>query len=40
MSRILIRNGRIVDPANQIDTTGDLLIRDGKIDRIDDRIEN
>ena len=39
MSRILIRSGRIVDPANQIDTTGDLLICDGKIDRIDDRIE-
>ena len=39
MSRILIRNGRIIDPANEIDITGDLLIRDGKIDRIDDRIE-
>ena len=39
MSRILIRNGRIVDPANQIDATRDLLICDGKIDRIDDRIE-
>ena len=39
MSRILIRNGRIIDPANQVDTIGDLLIRDGKIDKIDDRIE-
>lgn len=39
MSRILIRNGRIIDPANQVDTTGDLLICDGKIDKIDDRIE-
>jgi dihydroorotase len=39
MSRILIRNGRIIDPTNEIDTTGDLLICDGKIDRIDDRIE-
>ena len=39
MSRMLIRNGRIIDPANQIDATGDLLIRDGKIDRIGDRIE-
>ena len=39
MSRTLIRNGRIIDPANQIDTTGDLLICDGKIDQIDDRIE-
>ena len=39
MSRILIRNGRIIDPANEIDTTGDLLIRNGKINRIDDQIE-
>ena len=39
MSQILIRNGHIIDPANQIDATGDLLIRDGKIDRIGDRIE-
>ena len=39
MSRILIRNGRIVDPANQIDATGDLLICGGKIDRISNRIE-
>ena len=39
MSRMLIRNGRIIDPANQVDTTGDLLIRDGKIDQIGDRIE-
>ena len=39
MSRMLIRNGRIIDPANRVDTTGDLLICDGKIDRIGDRIE-
>ena len=39
MSRILIRNGRIIDPANRIDITGDLLIRDGKIDQIGNRIE-
>ena len=39
MSRTLIRNGRIIDPANEIDTTGDLLIRDGKIERIGDRID-
>ena len=39
MSRILIRNGRIIDPANEIDTTGDILIRDGKIAQINDRIE-
>ena len=28
---LLIRNGRIIDPANGIDTIGDLLIRDGRI---------
>ena len=39
MSRILIRNGRIIDPANRTDITGDLLIRDGKIDQIGGRIE-
>ena len=39
MSRILIRNGRIIDPANQIDTVRDLLICDGKIDQIGDRID-
>ncbi len=39
MSRILIRNGHIIDPANRIDTIGDLLIRDGKIAQIGDRIE-
>jgi dihydroorotase len=28
---VLIRNGRIIDPANQRDETGDLLILDGRI---------
>ncbi len=31
MSSILIKNGRIIDPANNIDATLDLLIEDGKI---------
>lgn len=31
MSKILIRNGRIIDPANKIDTKGDLAIANGKI---------
>lgn len=31
MSTLLIRGGRIVDPANQRDTFGDLLIVDGRI---------
>ena len=39
MSPMLIRNGHIIDPANDIDTTGDLLICDGKIDRIANHIE-
>ncbi len=31
MSKILIHNGRIIDPANQIDQTGNIYIADGKI---------
>lgn len=31
MSRILIRQGRIIDPAQNLDTVADLLIEDGKI---------
>jgi len=31
MSSILIKNGRVIDPANNIDDTLDLLIEDGKI---------
>jgi dihydroorotase len=31
MSAIIIRNGRIIDPANQRDEVGDLFIVDGKI---------
>ncbi len=34
MSSILIKNGRIIDPANNIDATLDLLIEDGKIAQI------
>ncbi len=29
---LLIRGGRIIDPSQDIDKTGDLLVRDGKID--------
>jgi len=35
MARILIRGGRIVDPSQEIDRTGDLLLRDGKVVGID-----
>ncbi len=31
MSELLIKNGRIIDPANKVDTIGDLLIRNGKV---------
>ena len=35
---ILIRGGRLIDAASQTDRTGDILIRDGKIWRIQERI--
>lgn len=31
MTTLLLKNGRIIDPANSIDLVGDLLIRDSKI---------
>ena len=31
MSDLLIKNGRLVDPARKLDRVTDLLIRDGKI---------
>ena len=31
MTDLLLRNGRIIDPANQRDEIADLLIKDGKI---------
>ena len=36
---LLLRNGRIIDPANAVDASADLLIRDGLIDRIAAGIE-
>ncbi len=35
MSKILIKNGRIIDPVNQLDEIGCLLIADGKIMAVD-----
>ena len=35
----LIKGGRIVDPANDIDVIGDLLIRDGKIAEVGGTID-
>lgn len=37
-AKILIKGGRVIDPANNVDRTADLLIADGKIARIDDHI--
>ena len=39
MGRILIQNGRIVDPANRIDATGDILIADSRIERVGGKID-
>ena len=36
MSHTLIRGGRIIDPHNDIDTTGDIEIRDGLIQKVGD----
>lgn len=36
--KLLIKNGRLVDPSQQIDAIKDLLIVDGKVDKIDDEI--
>lgn len=35
MSELVIRGGRVVDPANNIDRVGDLLIRDGVVAGLD-----
>ena len=39
MGRILIQNGRVVDPANRIDAAGDVLIADGRIERVGRKID-
>ena len=38
MEKILIKNGRVVDPANYIDGQKDILIEDGKIKKVADFI--
>ncbi len=35
MNSLLIKNGRIIDPASNLDLVSDLLIEDGKVSRID-----
>ena len=39
MSRLLIRNGRVVDPASGLDATRDVLIDDGVVARIAEEVE-
>ena len=39
MGRILIQNGRIVDPANRLDAAGDILIVDDRIERVGGKID-
>ena len=34
MKELLIKNGRLIDPANRLDGRGDLLVRDGKIAQV------
>jgi dihydroorotase len=36
---LLIRNGRIIDPSQNLDITGDVLIADGKIRKVADGID-
>ncbi len=37
---VLIKNGRVIDPANGIDGKRDVLIIDGKIEQVSEKIEN
>jgi len=40
MSRLLIRNGRVIDPATNLDERADILIADGVIQRIGAQIDD
>jgi dihydroorotase len=39
MSRLLIKNGRAVDPASKLDATADILIENGRIVAVEPKIE-
>ncbi len=39
MSRVLIKNGNLIDPKNNIDEVLDLLIVDGKVEKVEKNIE-
>jgi len=38
-NRLLLKNGRVVDPSSKLDSTMDILIEDGKIKEIKERID-
>lgn len=40
MTKILIKNGQVVDPASKIDGVTDILIEDGKISQINNKISD
>ena len=35
----ILKGGRIIDPANHIDRTGDLWIKDGTVDKLQNRAD-
>ena len=37
--RLLVKNGRVIDPANGIDAEKDVLIEDGRIAAVDSNVE-
>ncbi len=39
MSRLLIRNGRVIDPSQDLDQGMDVLVEDGHVARLDERID-
>ena len=39
-SNLLIRNGRVIDPANALDKICDVLIVDGKIAQVKEKIQD
>ena len=39
MTAVILKNGRLLDPSSNLDTTGDLAIVDGKIDHVGPRLE-
>lgn len=39
MARLLVRGGRVVDPSQGLDALADVLIEDGEIARVDERVE-